>query len=457
MAGSRKPKRAESPVSALLAHVRAAAGGIPSGSRIAVGLSGGLDSVVLLDALRRIAPRRRWVLSAVHVDHQLQRESREWSRFCRRLCRAAGVPLRVARVTVGPGSVEVAARAARYGALLRATADYVALAHHRDDQAETVLLHLCRGAGLRGLAGMRVLCAAPPAYADGRPAPLLWRPLLDVPRRLLVAYAEARGLTWCDDPSNAATHYTRNFLRHEVLPQLEARLSGARGALVRAATHAAEALELLDELAVLDGSPADAGAALPLAALRALSLPRAGNLLRHYLQQRGVELPSAPRFAEALRQARMAVHDAHIAIPFGPVVLRAARGMVALDYGAHADPNAIVRWTGDSRISSPAFDGVLHMRQTRGEGLSLARLETAAVTVRAWRGGERLRVHLQGPRRTVKNLLQEADMPAWQRLRLPFVYCGDDLVCLPGVALAAEYRAAPGESAVLPVWMPRKA
>lgn len=451
MAGSRKPRRAESPVSALLAHVRAAAGGIPPGSRIAIGLSGGIDSVVLLDALSRVAPRRRWRLSAIHVDHQLQDGSGAWARFCRRLCRDAGVPLRVAHVEVGQGSVEAAARAARYGVLLRARAGYLALAHHQDDQAETVLLHLARGAGLRGLAGMRVLSPAPPAYADESTVPVLWRPLLDVPRRLIAAYAEARGLCWCDDPTNAAVVYTRNYLRHEVMPRIEARLPGASRALTRVAGHAADALELLDELAVLDGSPVEVDAALPVAALRAVSLARARNLLRHYLQQRGVELPSAERLEEALRQARTARHDARVAVTFGTVALRIERGRLML--GEQGDPQPdIVAWDGGRPLRLGA--GLLRMQRTRGRGLSLARLASGPMTVRLRAGGERLQVRPDGPRRTVKNLLQEADVPAWQRRRLPFIYCGDTLVCIPGVAIAAGYAAVAGEAAVTPVWQP---
>lgn len=451
MAGSRKPRRAESPVSALLAHVRAAAGGIPPGSRIAIGLSGGIDSVVLLDALGRVAPRRRWTLSAIHVDHQLQIASGGWARFCRRLCRERGVPLRVARGEVGDGSVEAAARAARYGVLLRARADYVALAHHHDDQAETVLLHLARGAGLRGLAGMRVLSAAPPAYADGATVPLLWRPLLDVPRRLIAAYAEARGLSWCDDPTNAAAVYTRNYLRHEVLPRIEARLPGASRAFTRAAGHAADALALLDELAVLDGSPVAVDAALPVAALRAVSPSRARNLLRHYLQRRGVELPTSERFEEAVRQARTARNDARVAVAFGSVALRIERGRLMLGERGDPEPGVAV-WDGGSPLRWGG--GVLRMRRTRGRGLSLARLASGPMTVRLRAGGERLQVRPDGPRRTAKNLLQEADVPAWQRRRLPFIYCGDTLVCIPGVAIAAGYAAVSGEAAVTPVWQP---
>ncbi len=443
----------------MLARVRAQLSDIvPSGSRIVVALSGGIDSIVLLDVMRRIAARRRWRLSALHVNHQLQDAAPQWVQFCRRLCRARGVPLRVVKVDVPRGnSVERAAREARYGALLRARADFIALAHNRDDQAETLLLHLLRGAGIRGLAGMRVVADVPALTAlEGvTDTPRLLRPLLDVPRSDIRAYAERRKLAWIDDPSNAATDYTRNFLRIEVMPRISERFPAYREALARTGRHATEAGQLLDELAQLDGSPGDATAACPLAVLRALSVARAKNVLRHFLQQHGIEIASADRLEEAVRQLRAARSDARVAIRLGTRDLRVHRGAVVLTANHVVPCDDVWRtWRGEDELSLPEWGGRLLMERARGNGLSLARLSAAAVTIRPRKGGERLRPHASGMSRTVKNLMQEAGMPAWERERVPLIYCGEELVCVPGIATAGAYRGAAREACVVPVWRP---
>ncbi|MGV3626172.1 MAG: tRNA lysidine(34) synthetase TilS, partial [Betaproteobacteria bacterium] len=185
---------------------------IPRGATLAVGLSGGIDSVVLLHVLLRrlrIAPAR---ISVIHVNHRISPHAGRWAAFCHRLCRDLGVKLRVVKVDVPRGnSTEAAARRARYAVFASCGADVLVLAHNRDDQAETVLQHLLRGAGPRGLAAMPVLRAA----ATGMP-PLL-RPLLGVPRKTIAAYARRYRLQWVEDDSNRDPAYLRNFLRHQVM------------------------------------------------------------------------------------------------------------------------------------------------------------------------------------------------------------------------------------------------
>ena len=203
------------------------ASGLDRQSRIAVGLSGGIDSVVLLHLLRRglrISPQR---LSATHVNHQISVHAVVWASQCRRYCRELGVRLKVAKVDVERGnSTEAAARDARYAVFAFGGADVIALAHNRDDQAETVLLQLLRGAGPRGLAGM-------PAYRVGVPS--LWRPLLDTPRSAIEAYARRHRLVWVEDDSNQDRAYLRNFVRHDVLPLIGRKVTGAGAVLARAA------------------------------------------------------------------------------------------------------------------------------------------------------------------------------------------------------------------------------
>jgi tRNA(Ile)-lysidine synthase len=456
MASTRKRRRADGASADLLPGVRSQlVAALPTGSRILVGLSGGVDSVVLLDLLRRAAPRRRWRLSALHVNHQLQPPAAEWATFCRRICRTAGIPLRVAKVDVPPGdSREGAARSARYGALLRQPADYIALAHSEDDQAETVLMHLLRGSGIRGLAGMQRL-GDPPSRtlaAQTRRRPRILRPLLDVPRSAIMAYAEQRNLEWIEDPSNADVQYTRNFIRRKILPAVAERFPACREALARGARHAAEAVLLLDELALLDGAPPGGREPLALARLRALSPPRAKNVLRHYLHCQGIDIPSSERLEEAIRQILAAREDARICVSMGDTALRVHRGTVVL--APVATPGAAMQraWRGEEELALPELGGRLRMERARGRGISAALLAAAPVTVRARRGGERLRPAPGGASRTVKNLMQEARMPPWERERVPFIYCGETLVCVPGIGIDSRFCAGPREPGILPVW-----
>ena len=271
------------------------------GDRLCVGFSGGMDSVVLLHALRRLVEKldSPISLSAVHVHHGLSTSANDWADFCTDFCRRCGVPLEVVRVAVPRDSgegLEGAARRLRHGVFAKCRADWLALAHHRDDQAETVLLNLLRGAGVAGAAGM--LSERPQTCG-----PALMRPLLDIPRNVIEVYAAEHGLLWIDDESNADRRFRRNFLRHEILPYLEATFSGAGRSLARAAGHFAEAAGLLDDLAAIDRNAASAASGrIALAALNALPQRRARNLLRHVWTAEGFQAPDTRWVDEALKQ-----------------------------------------------------------------------------------------------------------------------------------------------------------
>jgi len=290
---------------------------IPRGATIVVGLSGGIDSVVLLHVLMRrlrLAPAR---VSAIHVNHQISPHAPRWAAFCRRWCRELGVRLRVAKVDVPRGnSTEAAARAARYAVFAQSGTDVLLLAHNRDDQAETVLLQMLRGAGPRGLSAMPVLRPG----ATG--APVILRPLLETPRAAIEAYAARHGLQWVEDESNQDRAYLRNFLRHDVLPLLESKLPGVRGTLARAARHQAECSELLDVLAADDLDSGKPAGRLPLMLLKGLTPSRARNALRYFLRCNDVAMPEAERLDELLRQATTARGDARVCVALGAVELR---------------------------------------------------------------------------------------------------------------------------------------
>ncbi|MCC7486131.1 MAG: tRNA lysidine(34) synthetase TilS [Burkholderiales bacterium] len=459
MAGSRKRSSTSSPAASLVEHVAAAlAGMIAPGARVVLALSGGVDSVVLLDLLHRLRGRARFALCAAHVDHGLSPRSGEWASFCRRTCRRLGVPLRVVSVRVERGGgVEAGARAARYAALGRQRCDFVALAHHRDDQVETLLLQLLRGAGVKGLAAMPAVSGTPPAATrrghGAAAVPVFIRPLLEVTREEILAYAKARGLEWVDDESNAELRFRRNYLRHRVLPVIAAQFPGYRAALARSARHLAEAAALLDDLAAADGAGAIDAGALRVEALRRLPPARARNLLRHFIARAGMDMPGAARLGEALRQALGAAKDARVAVELGERTLCRHEGRLYLVGGRTPAPLAL-EWRGERAVALAALGGTLHMRRMRGRGVSLARLRGRPLSIGVRRGGERLQVDSRRPRRTLKNLLQEARVPPWERERLPLLYCGHELVWAAGIGIACAYRARAGEQAVMPEWRP---
>jgi|SRR3954471_4982422 len=394
MASSRKPRRAEVESAARRALLDY------RGKRTLVALSGGIDSVVLLHALSRLMPVR-----AVHVHHGLSPNADAWAKFCLQLCRRLRIPLAVrkVRITKTAKGLEAAAREARYAAFRKLPCDVLALAHQRDDQAETVLMNLLRGTGLRGASGM----PREMKFSGKR----LARPLLDVPREAIVAYAGRHGLDWIDDESNASDAFTRNFIRLRIAPLLSQRYPRWREALARAAGHFSR--KALDER----------------------------QLLREFLASKGLRAPSEAKLVEMLRQ--LAAGRAATRIEHDGATLRLYRGEVFFDAALRAQDFSPVKWRGERKLALPALGGELVFR--RGLGIH-ARYKPLVVRLRS--GGERLQPHPRRPRRTLKNLFQEAGVPSWQRDRLPLLYCGEELVWAAGLGVDARFQG-PG---VVPEW-----
>jgi len=306
--------------------------GIGSCHRLCCALSGGVDSAVLLDVLDTLRQRFGYVLEVAHVHHGLNPAADGWQDFCTNLCRRRGIPLHGFRVAVArdhPGGLEEAARIARHAALSRVDCDWLVLGHHRDDQAETVLFRLLRGAGVRGAAAMS---AIEPPDASGRVGRL--RPLLEIGREEILAYAQEKNLDWIDDISNDDPRFTRNDLRHRILPAIETRFPAARLTLARAAVHFREAAGLLDELARIDAAAAacegeeDGQRVFSRAFLLELSPERLANLFRWELRRLGMKPPTTARLAEALRQLRAT--PGPLCLPLGDFACYSRRGRVWL-------------------------------------------------------------------------------------------------------------------------------
>jgi tRNA(Ile)-lysidine synthase len=422
----------------------------PADGPVAFALSGGRDSMTLLDAgaAALAAAGRRAV--ALHVHHGLQSGADAWADACARACEARGVPFAMRRVAIARAprqSLEALAREARYRALAslaRANgATTVALAHHQDDQAETLLLQLGRGAGPAGLAAM------PASTFDA--AGLCWcRPLIGVARAGIDAYAHARRLDWVDDPSNADERLRRNAVRARIAPAFAAALPGYPATLARAAAHQADAAALMDALAALDARSAgfdEASGTIASAALSGLEPARARNLLRWFLHSRGLPPPPAARLDAMLRQLAGARRDATIELPHAGALVGRHRGRVVVHGPSPGD--YLRAWHGESAIALP--HGELAFESVEGAGVD-ARRAGAGLEIRPRRGGERLRLAAGGARRALKSLLREANLPSWERDALPLVVAGDALVAVPGLGVDVDWRAPPGAVGLVPVW-----
>ncbi|CAD5108297.1 tRNA lysidine(34) synthetase TilS [Zestomonas carbonaria] len=393
-----------------------------------IALSGGLDSTVLLHLLATLARCERLPpLSAIHVHHGLQVAADAWPAHCQALCAGLGVPLQVLHVKVdGGASLERAAREARYAALAGCLGEDELLltAQHRDDQAETLLFRLLRGAGVRGLAGM------PTSRPLGRGT--LLRPLLDCSRAELEDYARAQGLSWVEDPSNADTRLSRNFLRQRIMPALRERWPQSDASLARAAAHLREAQELLDELAGQDLLAARTESPWPwlnlpsleLAPLTRLSHARQRNAVRTWLAGH-TRMPDSDHWAgwEALRDAAV---DAQPVWRLGDGELQRADGRVWWLSGDWLRvPEAPVPWPDPSSPLKLPGNGLLSLEGVPPSG---------ALEVRYRQGGEVLQLPGRG-RRDLKRLLNEAGLPAFLRGRLPLLFRDDELLAVANLPL----------------------
>ncbi|BBO59759.1 tRNA lysidine(34) synthetase TilS [Mycoavidus sp. B2-EB] len=446
---------------------------------LAIALSGGLDSTVLLHAAMASVGAEHCI--ALHIHHGLSPHADAWLAHCQAYAAQLGVRFAARQITIEMKSghgLEAAARDARYAALNQLcqaqAAQLLLLGHHADDQAETVLLQLLRGTGIAGLAAMPTLKKAkkitqtePLASASNLTSNELTylRPLLGIPRQALQTYAKEYNLRWLEDESNTDLRYTRNALRHTLLPQIGAHFPAYRTTLARAAQHAADAQTLLDELAKLDlqrvAVPPNASV-LSRAALITLNTEqalRAINLIRYWLRRLNLPAPSNARLENILKQLCTARADATLQIDHAGHRLRMYRDKIwwdrverphdplcAADASAsHAAlrsdaPEPSLCWSGPTAWGLPQWRGTLLFTATHNcdpAGVPTSLLRLAPLRAAPRQGGERMRKAPQGPRRTLKNLFQEAGIPAWQR-NTPCIYVGDRLLFVPYLGLNYE-------------------
>ncbi|AMO69057.1 tRNA(Ile)-lysidine synthase [gamma proteobacterium BDW918] len=416
--------------------------------------SGGLDSQVLLHLVWRLRELAHSSdtsfpeIRAIHVDHQLQAASTAWAEQCEQQCVAYNIPftLNVVNVEGRRRGIEDLARDARYRAFEAAlgAGDLLLLAHHLDDQAETLLLRLLRGAGVTGLAAMpvrRVLGAGE-----------LYRPLLSTSRSELEAYAAAQKLSWVDDPSNLDTHYRRNFLRQQVLPRLTRHWPDYRQSFGRAAALQAETAQLLhgyisQDLANLgaeDGS-------LNLQKLAALPEIRQRAILRQFIINRSELALSSAQLGTIVEQFLCAGDDRQPQFRLAAgVLLRAYNQQLFCELGAVEAPSLLpdeLEWNLPGELLIP---GIGRLFATPGGSF----MPRGSVSIRFRRGGERCRLAGHAHRRPLKKLLQEWRLPPWQREVLPLIYCGGELAAVADLAVCEGFSAAVGEEGWKIQWVP---
>ena len=390
--------------------------------------SGGLDSTVLLHLLVRLRDAGQIApFTVVHVHHGLQAVADDWVRHAQDITQAHKVPLRVEHVAVDPAAggrgLEGAARKARYAVLASRMEEggVLVTAHQKDDQAETFLLQLMRGAGVRGLSAM------PPLMPFARGWHL--RPLLGMRRTELECYAEQHDLAWVEDPSNLDTRFARNHVRHELLPVLNRHWPKATETLARAASRMAATEGLLHDLARMDLERAltDDPHVLAVPDLLQFDQERLHNALRFWLLQLGFPPPPEPRLAEMGHLLRIR-HDAVPEVHWDAAVVRRWReGLYAMR--RRPDPPSVLDrpWMAEAPLELPEFGVQLIPLRSHGQGLSWQQVREQGLSIRVRQGGERIKLTGQAHHKDVKQLLQEAAIPPWERARLPFIHVGDRL------------------------------
>jgi tRNA(Ile)-lysidine synthase len=403
--------------------------------KVRVAYSGGIDSSVLLHAASLMAKQGGHVVQAIHINHQLHQDSSQWSQHCLDYCQALNVPLTTIEVNVQAHmqhGLEGAARAARYAAFAEALHedDVLLTAHHADDQVETLLLQLLRGAGPGGLSG----CAAETPFAEA----LLLRPLLNVTRQEIEYYAKQNDLDWLEDPSNQSTQYNRNYLRHEVIPVLQQRWPQLQKTISRSAQWQLESVTLMDELAAIDLSTQDVSSyKLNVHRILPLSYSRKKNALRFWIRQYGYPLPSAQILEHIINDVLLAAEDAEPCVRWQDCELRKYKEHLYLQKQLpEHDPMQVLEWQIQQPLKLLDMKMTLTQEALASFGISLA--ENQVLQVRFRQGGEVMRPRGRGCQKTLKVLFQEASVPPWLRDRIPLLFQDGRLICVWGFWVAEE-------------------
>lgn len=409
--------------------------------------SGGVDSQVLLHLLHLTQLN----IKAVYIDHGLQDQSADWALFCGQQCEQLNIPFQSIKVEAAAAkgeSPEAAARTARYSALKQIIQKDCCLltAQHQDDQSETVLLQLLRGAGAAGLAGMPGIIS----FSDG------WhcRPLLDVSQKSILDYAQNNHLSWVEDPSNQHLNYDRNYLRHTVMPAIQQRWPALNKTLVIFSEQQAENAALLDVLAEADLKAAMLeDNCLDISVLLELENARLRNALRFWFKTINSPMPSRAVLQQIVQQMLSASHDTSALVSWANVQVRRFRDNLFWLRKIDHDASQVYSWSDSAPMLLNSLEKKLQfvkMKTSKDTQYVLRdSIVSQSLTVRFRQGGERIQPAGRNGHHDLKSLFQEAAVPPWLRDKIPLLYAGDELVAVVGYWLADEFSVE-GEG-VLPV------
>ncbi|MFT4581134.1 MAG: tRNA(Ile)-lysidine synthase [Gammaproteobacteria bacterium] len=416
-----------------------------------IAYSGGIDSHVLLHSMSRLCSDKTQML-AVHVDHGLQEASHEWAQHCHLTARDLGVPSHTVTLNERPGrgdSTEDWARRQRYSSIqsMMRTGDILLTAHHRDDLAETFFLQLLRGAGPHGLSSI------PQRRVFGMGS--LVRPMLNVGRSDIQAYAKLFELNWIDDPSNDSEKHDRNFVRHQIMPKITQRWPGATRRILHAAELQQQAAALLDEVADdrLGSAVEQDRKIIRTEIFAGQDLPQRRWVLRRWIANAGFPIPDSAHL-DAMLTLVTARQDSQPRVRWKGAELKRYREHLFLSYQPTETPRVPVNcvWNIESPLETHA--GLLTAKMTRGRGISAELVVHNVVTVDFRRGGERCRPENRQHSQSLKRLFQEWGVPPWRRSQTPLIFVGDAVAAVAGICTCAPYGVTGDEMGWEITWTP---
>ena len=405
--------------------------------KVNVALSGGCDSMVLLFALKQLQAELNLSLKASYIDHGLSKNTLNWQLLCRKVCKDMGIFFETKSINIKKIpelGIEGAARELRYQALAGlSNGMIVATAHHENDQAETLLLQLIRGAGLKGLAGMQ----------EYDPKKNIWRPFLKVQRQDIESFSLKYNIQYIEDESNEDNRFDRNFLRKDILPKLYERFPHAANTISRSASHIAEGLNLHHSIAEDDSLLyfSENLRRLNLQMMQNLPQERVVNLIRWWLDKNNQKMPSLKIMQEIYKQIKIIRKDAQIIINISQhTAIRAYKNQLWLVPIKEDQKDYEFYWHGENEIILPDLSRLL-FKKSKGQGISMKKLGTNTIRIQNRKGGERFKPFHNQPTRTLKYLLQKADLPPWERNELPMIFIEDKLVAVPNYGIDYAFNA----------------
>ena len=415
---------------------------------ILLGLSGGLDSCVLLDVLAQMQTQLHFKLKAIHVHHGLSPSADDWLNFCKKKCKLLDIEFYDVKVKINEKSslgIEGEARELRYRAIKKKQKGILALGHHQNDQAETLMLQLFRGSGLKGLAGM-------PEFDINRK---FWRPMLNIKKELLEKYASENNIKYIEDESNEDINFDRNFIRSKVLPLIESRYPASIETISRSVSNISEGHHL-NELLALDDSKnimSDDGSYLLISDLNKLPNLRAINLIRWWLSFNNLLMPNKKNIEELFRQVKYIKKDTSLNLKISNnQAIRAFGDKLFIVNMKNKLSTYNFKWSGQEEIELPN-KSKLHFVKTKKGGLSLSKLGVNTLDIKGRTGGEKLKPLPDQPSRSLKYLFQKADIPHWERDQVPLVYANEQLVAVPNLGVQFEYQSKVGEDGYQIKWL----